>query len=240
MSMKYSNPARRLHTILSAGREIDRAAGCRNAWGALLEVEPNSPELLRKLAKVMMLPEQVMDIVGREFPARAGIQRHWDFPVRKAFESQNLSSTWSTFIDSVNEPVVDFLAMTSDLIEEKTNNDDIAEDELISVRDGFISLSDEIANSDLSPRIKVMIVRMISRIISALNDYKVSGSADILSAIDMALGKAVYDIEYREVLSETKEGVKFRDAMAAAADMTTVSSGLSQITSEILKMLGGS
>lgn len=85
--MKYSNPARRLHTILSAGSHVSDTIACKVAWGSILGVDQNSPELLRKLAKVMMLPDEILTIVEREFPGRLAIQKHWNVSVRKGFVS---------------------------------------------------------------------------------------------------------------------------------------------------------
>lgn len=207
--------------------------------GLLLEVEHGSPELLRKLARVMMLPEQIMEVVNKEFPSRAAIQKHWLVPVNNAFVSQNLSGIWQTFNAHIKEHVVDFLALTSDLIDEKTTSDDIDDEELSSIRSKFVDIQLELNNSGLPEGVRRSINKAISRVLMALDDYKISGSAEMLAAIDMALGKAVYDSEYRSSLSESEIGQRFLAAIHVLASVVTVVGGVPLITDGISKMIAG-
>ena len=237
--MKYSNPARRLHTILMSGREKADHVACKSVWGSLLEADPGSPELLRKLARVMMLPEQILDIVEVEFPSRKAIQKHWVDPVKRAFESQNLSSEWKTFNVHIQESVVDFLAMTSDLIEERVTPEDIGEDDLARVGEQLESLQRTIIDSDLPANVKSHMHKSISRLLLALHDYKISGSSEMLAGMDMAIGRAIYDSEYKEVLSKTEVGQQFISALHAVGSLVTVATGAPMLAAGLGKLIGG-
>ncbi|MFN3769038.1 MAG: hypothetical protein ACK4TD_11750 [Ectopseudomonas guguanensis] len=236
--MKYSNPARRLHTILSAGRERVHTGACKLVWADLLGVDANSPELLRKLARVMMLPDEILKCVEQEFPSRLAIQKHWVSPVKNAFESQNLSGQWQTFNAHIKESVVDFLAMTSDLIEERLAPDDISDEDLERIRAAFNKVLNEVPDSNLPDDVKVALSRAVSRIIIAIDDYRISGSAEMLAAIDMAFGKAVYDEVYREALSMSSVGKSFIEAVNVVAGIVTVATAVPLILDMTKKLLG--
>lgn len=238
--MDYINPARRLHELLSAGKEISSRTTCKVAWGDFLGVDYNSPELLRKLAKVMMLPEQVMGIVKKEFPKRVSIQSHWLVPVRAAFENQNLSANWDSFIAHIPSSALDFLVITSDLIEGKAPPEEISEDDLARVRDAFLKVQEELFSSDVSDNVRRYLSRAISKILMAIDDYKIAGSVELLDAIDMALGRAVHDEAYKKALSETDVGKSFVDAVNLAAAVVTVAGGLYAISAPFMNVIGGS
>ena len=236
--MKYSNPARRLHTILLAGCQYTHTDQCKSIWAKLLGVEANSPELLRKLARVMMLPDEILKCVEKEFPSRLSIQKHWASPVKNAFESQNLSGQWHSFSAHIKESVVDFLAMTSDLIEERVAPDDISDEDLEKIREAFNKVLKELPDSNLPVDVRAALSKAIFRIIIAIDDYRISGSAEMLAAIDMALGKAVYDESYREALSASSVGKSFIEAVNVVAGIVTVTTAVPLIFDMTKKLLG--
>ncbi|MFG0418210.1 hypothetical protein ACF8MD_31720 [Pseudomonas sp. zjy_8] len=238
--MDYINPARRLHTLLTVGKEISTQTNCKSAWGEFLGVDKNSPELLRKMAKVMMLPEQVMNIVEKEFPNRVSIQSHWAIPVRTAFERQNLSASWESFIGHIPKTALDFLIITSDLIEGKTAPDEISEDDLSKVRRAFLDVQEGLLSCDISEDVRRYLSRAVSRIIMAIDDYKIAGSVEMLDAIDMALGRAVHDEAYKKALSETDVGMSFVDAINLAASVVTVAGGVHAISTPFMSAICGS
>lgn len=238
--MEYINPARRLHTLLTAGKGIATQTNCKYAWGEFLGVDQNSPELLRKMAKVMMLPEQIMNIVEKEFPNRVPMQKHWAVPVRTAFEKQNLSASWESFIGHISSTALDFLIITSDLIEGKTAPDEISEEDLGKVRSAFLTVQEKLLDSDISDEVKKYLSRAVSKIIMAIDDYKIAGSVEMLDAIDMALGRAVHDEAYKRALSETEVGKSFVDAVNLAAAVVTVAGGVYSISAPFMKVIGGS
>ncbi|WP_296270739.1 hypothetical protein [Pseudomonas sp. UBA6323] len=238
--MDYINPARRLHTLLTVGKRIPNQTNCKFAWGEFLGVDQNSPELLRKMAKVMMLPEQIMNIVEKEFPNRVPLQKHWAVPVRTAFEKQNLSSSWESFIGHISSTALDFLIITSDLIEGKTASDEISDDDLSKVRNAFLKVQEELLDCNVSEEVKRYLSRAVLKIIMAVDDYKIAGSVEMLDAIDMALGRAVHDEAYKKTLSETDVGKSFVDAINLAAAVVTVAGGVHAISTPFMSAICGS
>lgn len=238
--MKSSNPARRLHAILIEGKKIGLDVKCQSAWGKLLSAEPNTPDILRKLAKVMMLPGQVMEIMRREVPSQLDAQKNWLSPITVAFRAQNLSENWNTFIKHVSDPAVDFLGMTSEIIDMKVPSKEFDNERLSSLRAKLSEILGEIDQEEIPEKVRSYLHISIRKIIIAIDEFKLSGEEEIIEAVELAMGHAFFDKDYREVMSETEVGKKLFDIFNQIAVIVTLSTGIPAIFGGLTNLISSS
>ncbi|SFW16799.1 hypothetical protein SAMN03159511_1016 [Pseudomonas sp. NFACC19-2] len=235
--MNLSNPARRLHEILKKGKAITPDTKCQTAWGNLLSAKPSSPDLLRKLAKIMMLPDQILEIIKNEVPEQLETQKHWSTPVSAAFRHQNLSENWHTFTAHIPEQAIDFLSMTSVVIDMKLPSNDIDEEKLNTLRDKLAELLTEINTEEVPEKVRKYIEISIRKIMLAIDEYHLSGESEIIDAVEAAMGHAFFDKDYRDVMSETEVGKKLFDIFNQISVIVTLSTGLPAIIGSLSTLL---
>ena len=116
--LKIDNPAQRLLDILETGKTLPDAWNCRKAWIELLNVEENNEQhLLSRLAKVMELPDRILQVRRDHFSTLRGNSTHWKTCVDNAFVSQSLNDSWLSFNQHIDSRTISELSMLSDLFE---------------------------------------------------------------------------------------------------------------------------
>ena len=92
--------------------------------------------------------------------------------------------------------------------------------------------------SDFPDEIKNYLVRGLQRIIVAVDEYRISGAAPILDAMEITLGHAFFDAEYRRALTNTDIGRTIVDVLASVASSITIAVGLPQLPETFQLLLG--
>jgi hypothetical protein len=116
--LKIDNPAQRLLDLLEQGKNYKREDNCRVVWQQILQVVGMEEQhLLTRLAFAMALPGRIIQVREDNFSSLRGKSSHWKSHVDKAFVTQSLNGTWSTFQDDIDDRTLTELGMLSDLFE---------------------------------------------------------------------------------------------------------------------------
>ncbi|CDF56868.1 hypothetical protein FZ703_04585 [Salmonella enterica subsp. enterica serovar Bovismorbificans] len=235
--LKIDNPAQRLLDILEAGKKLPDAWNCRNAWIELLNVEENNEQhLLSRLAKVMELPDRILQVRRDHFSTLRGNSTHWKTCVDNAFVSQSLNSTWLSFNQHIDSRTISELSMLSDLFETRGAHAAIEADETEALLVKIIELRGDIRSSELSSAMKTMLLRQLSQLQEALESYSISGIEPVMDAVQSTLGLAVIDPEYKEEI-KSGSGSQFGDRISSLlgdiANVVTVTGALPSLPAAI-------
>ncbi|MEL3924010.1 hypothetical protein V1481_11655 [Aeromonas enteropelogenes] len=232
-NMNYDNPAARLLSLITSGKEYPTNTLCRSVWETLLEVENNNPLLISRLGKVMELPDSIISALKEHFPSQHKSWAYWEPQVNGAFMSQNLNSEWATFINRIDDHSIAYLELSADLLQTLANTKSIVGDDMDDLRQRLNQILSEVMESDISSEVKKFVARNIRKIIVSLDEYKLTGALPILDAIDATIGHAHVDKSYMSFLQNSELGGKLLETLAAAANVVTVAVGLPQLSQAI-------
>lgn len=236
--MNYDNPAARLLKILEAGRRIGHSEGCKYAWCSLLNITGDNPPLLMsRLGKVMELPQQIRLELQEHYPQHLDIARHWLSQVNHAFIKQELNQTWGTFISHIDVHSTNYLKMTVDLLEHRTNTQAVADDELVESKNKLQEVLDQIINSEIDNEVKKYLSRYIQKIIIAIDEYQITGALPILEGMEVTIGHAAAHQDYKSFLVDSELGKKLLDTLTSMANVVTVAVGIPQLSQTIYTLL---
>lgn len=238
--MVFDNPAARLLSILEDGFTRKKDENCKSVWAEVLGAGNNGPLLMERLGKVMGLPSQIMEIVDREFPNQAKSQGHWIAQINNAFTQQQLAANWSSFRGHIDQNSLSFLSITSELIQAKLGTRLLESSTISDLREKVDGVLREAVGADIPGDIKRFLVRSLHKIIVAMDEYRISGAVPIQDAIDMTLGHAFVNHEYREMLRGSGIGKKVLDTLTAVASAVTVAIGLPQLPAAFKFLIGTS
>ena len=236
--MLLDNPAARLLAILQQGSEHKNEANCRGVWTALLDTGGNNTLLMSRLGKVMNLPAEIIQTLDQEFPHQSGAHAHWSNQVNRGFMEQNLNGRWDTFSKFIDQHTLSYLSLSADLLQSKANTSLLNETTLQDTRDKIDGVLKDVLESDFPDEIKNYLVRGLQRIIVAVDEYRISGAAPILDAMEITLGHAFFDAEYRRALTNTDIGRTIVDGLASVASSITIAVGLPQLPETFQLLLG--
>jgi len=236
--MNYDNPAARLLAILDAGRMEPPTSSCRAVWKKLLAVSDDQALLMSRLGKVMELPLLTVQAIKERYPDQGNSWTHWEGQVNVALTTQNLNGEWKTFIGHIDDHTLNYLRITSDLLQAKSNTKLIVDNDLSSIRERLDAILGEVLNSDASDEIKKYLVRNLRKIITAIDEYRLTGAIELLDVVETTLGHAFVDKSYKSFLTDTELGRRIIETLGATADVITVAVGLPQLSAAIAMIAG--
>ena len=238
--MQYDNPAARLLSILTAGKNIATNEPCRKAWFGLLDTQKNDHALLMsRLGKLMSLPQEIIDQTKQLFPNQRPTWDHWSRQVNAGFASQNLNGHWDSFINHIDDHTLTYLAMSADLLESKSSIGSLDLDSLVDLRTNINELLDIVLASETPNDIKKYVVHHLRKILTAIEEYKITGALPILDAVESTIGHAYLDSGYRSFLTSSDVGARILETLAATANVVTVAVGIPQLAQGFALLANG-
>lgn len=229
--MDFDNAAFRLLDLLEMGKKIPADRQCRTAWAELLDVGVNNcPELHSKLGKVMELSSTIVTEIRDAYPDEHDTCDHWSTQVDNAFNSQQLNGQWATFISCIDQHSINYLRMHARLLQNISKTKPVAEGVLEATRKELDSILRELLASDVDAEVKRYLSRNLRKLIAAVDEYKLTGSAAIFDSIEILMGHSVFDAKYKESITETSIGKRIVELLGILANAMTVAQGLPQIS----------
>lgn len=236
--MNLDNPAARLLVILEKGLELQDEIKCRKAWCKILDVaDGNNAILMGRIGKVMSLSTDILESLNNIGGIKADRYLHWVNPVEQAFIQNNLNGPWKGFKGQINDHVINYLSMTSDLLSHKCAEPIISNSSLDSILNSARSLIDEVRSSDLPSDIKKFMVKHLHKICLAVEEHSICGAESVSNAVESAFGYGVLHGESVDLAKTNPIAKKFWQQMANVALIISVSTGVQQLAPPIMKLL---
>lgn len=232
------NPASRLWNILNNGKNISGNERCIDAWHKLLNVEKGNKSLLfNRLGKVITLTSIINSDVIKYHNEEIDICNKAISQINIAFEHQNLSSQWDSFMRNINEETLNYLKLISKLLnyEYKTKKIDIKE--LNEFRKIVDELINDIRKLDINSDFKKHLLYYLKKIIDSIDEYNILGITPIIEANEIVVGHAVIDKKFGEKLKESKLSDRFINLIEKLNILISSGNGALQLTNELTKFL---
>ncbi|WP_421206828.1 hypothetical protein [Aeromonas enteropelogenes] len=225
--MRSDNPAARLLAILKLGQTHNINSIAKSVWFSIFSIEEEDlvaaeSLLMAKLGQVMLLPHNTQNLVSTYYPELSEDLTYVMSKLQDAFIRQNLSGAWSTFIGHIDVHCISTLSMTATLLDHKLETSLIAPDDIERFRERVQTLISDSLKIELNKEFKKFIVHYLQKILTALNDYLISGAQPILDALEATLGHAVLDPEFKEHLKEDGFGKNVREFIGDLANVVTI------------------
>ncbi|MCK9814422.1 hypothetical protein M1B35_09830 [Pseudomonas sp. MAFF 302046] len=223
--MKTDNPAARTLKVLRKLQETPMAASCKDSWCAALGIPTgNDSNLLMKLGAFMANPTEAVRIMNEKFPALRSQTDAWHLKFMSGITCQQLNAQLATFSASYRPVNNDFLEVMNHMI--GTACYDVIPEQKISDSRAMLSeLIDSVLSSNLEEKVKNYVVKSIRRIISALEDYEITGSIPVIESIEIMAGHVFTNEQFR-ISMNSDIGNKIFGVIGAIADAMAIAAGV--------------
>lgn len=236
--MNSYNPAARLLMILEKGLKLQDEMKCRKAWCNLLDVKDGENAILMgRIGKVMSLTTDILESLNNIDGIKVDRYLHWVTPVEQAFIQNNLNGPWKAFKGQINDHVINYLSMTSDLLSHKCPEPILSVSSLSSILSNARDLIDEVRASELPEEIKDFMVKHLYKICLAVEEHSICGAESVSNAVESAFGYGVLHGESVELAKTNSTVKKFWQQMANVALIISISTGVQQLAPPIMKLL---
>ncbi|MDR5799167.1 MULTISPECIES: hypothetical protein [Caballeronia] len=219
------NPAARLYEILKGIHSLAPQSNCRDHWRQLLQTDKED-ELLSRLAKLLLLAEDVVIETNRVFPAYLSYMKGVQHQLIDAVSKQNLNGQWDTFLTHVHPQTITHLHFMVTMLNERES----MQAPSVTLRDQRISFEEArkqiIEAGDIPDDVKLQMVRHLNLIIASIDEYFITGIFSLMDTLNGAIGNALIDPGYRDAIKGTEAGNKFMKAVFKAAEVAAAAGNI--------------
>jgi hypothetical protein len=235
--MNYENPATRLLELLKTAKQLPQNKPTRDTWMTLLNARDQT-ELWTGLSCANALIQETRAAVSRWHPEGLPSTPHWARQLETAFTKQNLQGDWSSFVGHFDDHTIAYLDITARLLDAHYKTKAATEEERDEYRASLNKMLEEVLASEQPDELKKYLARSLQRIIAALDDYKLTGSAAVIDSVQTMIGDAVLHEELGEQVKKSELAQRVFTSVALIANAMTIASGGLALSGPVMKLLG--
>lgn len=236
--MEKDNSARRLLNILEKGKMIPNNTSCKEVWFKLLNIDNQDISLLfSRLGKLMTLQKDILIDLEKFYPNQKKSYNYWSHRLNMAFSKQNINSSWLTFIESIDEHSIEYLRMSSDLLDSKIEIKVLEKEELEQIRDIINNLIKEVIALNLDEDFKKYLLKYLKKMIDSIDEYNITGITPIIESFENTLGHALVNKNFGENIQKSNLSEKFIHVLEKLNILIDTGNNISQITNGLIGLL---
>lgn len=237
--MENKTSAGRLLNIIKEAKSISSQTQCIDAWGKILNTnKSNMPLLFKRLGAVMALPSKIEKIVlNTNGISDTRAYLNWLGPINQAFMNQNLSSTWDTFSKYIDQHTINYLTITTDMLNLQSPETNLKDTELEKLKNDFLGIEKEINEAELDIELKNFMLKRIRDILNAIDEYKLNGIEPLMDSLNITIGQIILNNELAVKSSKEDFAKKFWNLIVNTSVMVTLLTGVPQIANNLQSLL---
>jgi hypothetical protein len=235
-----SNPAERLHTILTRSKRKELANNTMLVgWRNVLSLPEKIDDLIlmSKIGKVFTLPSIIATYIER-FPDLApDLYLGWRNDLSAAFRAIHFSTTFGQFSNRLSDSMLINIRFCAHELDKRMPEKDISRQELDAIRESAWSLYEEILKSDLPPNVSRYLLHHLYLMIEAIDDYEITGTAGIEQSFDAVIGAAITNASTAKQANESSIGKCFWSLIAKVGVLLKVGKTALELEEGVRKLL---
>lgn len=230
--MSKDSATNHLLTIATAARNLSIDRPFIDGWKILFDIS-DTTEAYRKIGLVYKLIDVAAQEVLVSHPEQLEAVNHWRSQLYTGMQATS-AGNWLHFIKYIDVHSINYLRLQASLVHLTIGEMQVDRDDLIEAKNLLIQAIDEIGASHLGDQTKIMLIKRIRCLITAIEDYWITGN----DAIFDQFKATVYDLAANSEIREKGLGEKLSQAAEILANVVTSASGIQQLIAPTLKLLG--
>ena len=216
-----SNPAARLHDILSSAQRNPHSGPVLDGWRGVLGL-PGSDILsplgvMSKLGHVYMLPEVVAKEIRRFPDLDPDLFLGWEEDLTTAFRSVGFDQSFNDFRARLSKSLLLNIRHCAFELERRAPEKEVAAEDLAEIRGAAAQLYDQIVGLNLPTHLSRFLLDHLWMILEAVDNYQITGAPGLQNSVDAAVGAVTTDPLTAREVGNSAEGKKFWDTVVSRA-----------------------
>jgi hypothetical protein len=236
-----SNPAARLHHILSAaaGFASDHSLQTAQGWKKVLQLPAEADDLtvMNKVGRVFTLPNLIAMEIERFGDIDADLYLGWRKDLTEAFHFVGFQFPFMEFARRLSKSLLINIQFCAHELEKRLPEKEISSEELEEIREQVWQLYEEVLRSDLPAVLFRYALDHLYLIIEAIDNYLITGTTGIKYGLDAVIGAAFTDTETSKAVAESSIGDKYWKVMGRIATALALGKAAAQLADFAYKAL---
>lgn len=187
MNEVFNNPAGKLLMILREGVKKNGAQETWMVWSELLQSKSKEPSrLFGEFGKLNRALDEVERKVNTNIP-NPGLYLRYEQEIREIIGPKSLTTQWEVYRGKITPAVLFSLEHCAAALGQHYPKADFLK-EVPEIKNQLAIVMDHVADSDLPPELKTIIVQRIEDLLSAIEDYQLYGITEIEPAVHAVIG----------------------------------------------------
>ena len=236
---KSENTAARFHDLLYKAKKINLSGTVSmEVWPKLLNVpKENQALMFKRFGGVMELPLLMKEKIENLPNINHELHLRWMPKVVLAFQSNNFSAAFGSFIDKIDASTLLGIEHCADILSRHDPDPEITPAELESLRQQVDTLLAELIDSQIDSDLRRFIFEHLCAIRSAIDEYQIFGSKPLLTAFGQVVATAYTEPQTAVKTESSSQGKKFLAIVAGIGLLLTVGKQGLELTEGALKLL---
>lgn len=207
MMVPLNNPAGRLHRILAQAQEnLKGRAHVSDVWHSVLGLS-DELDLTQQMAGLLAVLDEVIELLrsSRVSPTHFSAQL---YRVAQALSPILFGRSASELGNHLDDSSLGALGLCASVLDGRSEESLIDADDLSGLKSDVDELLQKLVDTDIDQTLTEVIIVFLHRILRAISDYHIYGSAGLRRALETAVGTMVMQ---EDLFQPLKESSIFKD-----------------------------
>jgi hypothetical protein len=242
-NVQLTNPARRLHDFLVRARTLEGKKQTHQMLAKWFDVkEGDMAEIFTMFSAFLRLIEDTeRQLNNIEDPNKERFLKCMP-PIRSTYAKINLDHPWNQYANKPTDSDLALLELAGQALDRYKREALIPGNQLNDIRQEATDLFDRVAQSDLDPNLRVVILDLLETILRCLSEYKIRGAEGLKRAVAESIGRLTLE---KELVLQEKDNDTFKAfwdllaklnlAVSSAIYANALGEGIAKVMDKLLK-----
>lgn len=202
-----SNPAGRLHKILSQAKKRRDQDKVRSVWAETLGVENDDVIITKAVVELYSLSNEIQTLIKMNDQLNHELYLKSFQTIDRAFFPLNLGSNWGSVKGALTEEALTRLQFCAEQLSTFYAEDTLSEEDLAEIITRTEALFDALYHSKLPEALRLSLLEEVERLRCAISMYKIKGAKGLKDALQGTIGAVVVNQDELKASAENNSDV---------------------------------
>ena len=202
-----SNPAGRLHKILSQAKSCPDKDKVLDVWAMVLGIEQDDVIVTRAVVELYSLSNEIQSLIKMNEQLNHELYLKSFNSINRAFFPLNLAAYWNSVKQYLNDEALTRLQFCAEQLSGFYAEDTLSEEDLAEIIEKTESLFEAVYSSSLPDALRLSLLEEVERLRSAISMYKIKGAKGLKEALQGTIGAVVANQDELKSTTETNPDV---------------------------------
>lgn len=190
-----SNPAGRLHKILSEAKRRKDQEKVRAVWASVLDIEQDEVTVTKAVVELYSLSNEIQSLIKMNNQLNHTLYLKSFNQINRAFFPLNLGSSWSSVKTHLTDEALTRLQFCAEELSTFYTEDTLSDEDLTEVVEKTEALFEAVFNSSLPDVLRLSLLEEVERLRSSISMYRIKGAKGLKEALQGTIGAVVANQE---------------------------------------------
>jgi hypothetical protein len=202
-----SNPAGRLHKILSDAKRRKDQEKVREVWASVLDIEQDEVVITKAVVELYSLSNEIQSLIKMNSQLNHQLYLKSFNQINRAFFPLNLGTNWNSVKQHLTDEALTRLQFCAEELSTFYTEDTLSDKDLAEIISKTEALFESVFNSSLPDVLRLALLEEVERLRSSISMYRIKGAKGLKESLQGTIGAVVANQEELKVAASQNPDV---------------------------------